>query len=141
MRVAAELTERLFEQLRTCSGGAAECVAYLTVAQAEPDLIDDVVHAVHESSDDHYVVDAAWLNRLFIELVDGHRSIVAQVHTHPGDWVEHSWIDDAYPIVPMPGLLSVVVPRHAIDPDPATFGVHRLQPDGTWIDAIGAISW
>ena len=59
----------------------------------------------------------------------------------PGDWVGHSWIDDAFPIVPMPGLLSVVVPDHAVDADPAAFGIYCLEVNGSWVDAAGAISW
>ena len=137
----AGLTERLLDQLRTCADGRAECVAYLTVDQAVRDLVVEVVHAAHVGGQGHYDVDSGWLNRLFVDLVDRRRSIVAQVHTHPGDWVGHSWIDDAFPIVPMPGLLSVVVPDHAVDADPAAFGIYCLEVNGSWVDAAGAISW
>jgi hypothetical protein len=40
-------------------------------------------------------------------------SLVAQVHSHPGDWVDHSDGDDAGALVRFEGFWSLVVPRFA----------------------------
>ena len=40
-------------------------------------------------------------------------SLIAQVHSHPGDWVDHSDGDDAGALVRFPGFWSLVVPRFA----------------------------
>ncbi|MDA9504962.1 hypothetical protein XI09_09675 [Bradyrhizobium sp. CCBAU 11386] len=52
---------------------------------------------------------------------------LAQVHSHPGDWVEHSRYDDARAI--SRGVLSVVFPRygHWTGPWPHRAGIHEFQ--------------
>lgn len=40
-------------------------------------------------------------------------SLVAQVHSHPGDWVGHSDGDDAGALVRFQGFWSLVVPQYA----------------------------
>jgi hypothetical protein len=50
-------------------------------------------------------------------------AIVAQVHSHPRGWAEHSAGDDERALKPYPGSLSVVVPHYARGAaDPADWG-------------------
>jgi hypothetical protein len=52
--------------------------------------------------------------------------LIGQVHSHPFEWVSHSWVDDRETFAQFPGALSVVVPffgRRGMDL--ATCGVHR----------------
>lgn len=50
---------------------------------------------------------------------------LAQVHTHPGEWVGHSPKDSASAYSQMPGAISIVVPRHgAARPRLCESGVH-----------------
>ena len=67
--------------------------------------------------------------RVVKELVD-HRFVhLAQVHSHPGAWVDHSDGDDEWAAFKHHGLLSLVVPnycRRGMLPL-AKCGVHRYQ--------------
>ena len=54
---------------------------------------------------------------------------LAQVHSHPGDGIEHSRYDDQRAL--SRGILSIVFPRygHWTDPWPQAVGVHEFQDD------------
>jgi hypothetical protein len=60
--------------------------------------------------------------------------LLAQVHTHPGEYSMHSVGDDTMVFMPFEGMLSIVVPYYAhfglrpID----SLGVHQFQ-DGHWV--------
>lgn len=70
---------------------------------------------------------------LFTQLRDKKLSIIADVHTHPADWVELSWIDRAHPIEYRPGLTAIVLPHYATSsPNLETIGVHVYLGDGQW---------
>jgi hypothetical protein len=57
---------------------------------------------------------------------------LAQVHTHPSDWVGHSWADDHGPIVSADDFVSVVWPNFARDlPSVDALGVH-IRVEGSW---------
>jgi hypothetical protein len=60
--------------------------------------------------------------------------VLAQVHSHPGPWTEHSEGDDYMVLMPFEGMLSLVVPhyaRHGLLPL-HSLGVHQFQ-DGRWV--------
>lgn len=53
---------------------------------------------------------------------------VAQVHSHPSDWVGHSDWDNAHSFSLRDGALSIVWPRHARElPPMAAWGVHECD--------------
>ena len=54
---------------------------------------------------------------------------IAQVHTHPGSWVDHSFGDDQNAAFKVDGLLSIVVPDYGESGmiPLTTCGVHRYQ--------------
>jgi hypothetical protein len=60
--------------------------------------------------------------------------LLAQVHTHPGEYTMHSPGDDTMVFMPFEGMLSIVAPYYAhfglrpID----SLGVHQFQ-DGRWV--------
>ncbi len=58
---------------------------------------------------------------------------LAQVHSHPGAWVDHSHVDDDEPIACDDGFLSIVWPHFCQGaPPPATeWGIHEIQA-GRW---------
>jgi hypothetical protein len=62
----------------------------------------------------------------------GQRAL-AQIHTHPGAWVDHSSTDDDHTIASNEGFISIVWPRFAAVPltDLTEAGVHRLR-GGKW---------
>lgn len=75
--------------------------------------------------------------------------IVAQVHSHPGDWTDHSEGDDQLVLLPFEGMFSLVVAnygRGGIQPG-GSVGVHQFQTsqwvkvsnDGTTLIVVSAV--
>jgi hypothetical protein len=62
-------------------------------------------------------------------LSDAGLSLLGQVHTHPGDYVDHSFGDDEDAFMPKENLLSLVVPNFGRDGmrPLARCGVHRFE--------------
>lgn len=59
--------------------------------------------------------------------------IVADIHTHPADWVDLSVVDRAHPIEYRLGLLALVLPDFAEGPcELSRAGVHEYLGDGRW---------
>ena len=60
--------------------------------------------------------------------------VLAQLHSHPGAWTEHSVGDDDMVLMPYEGMLSLVAPYyglHSLRPL-HTLGVHQFQ-DSRWV--------
>jgi len=59
--------------------------------------------------------------------------IVADIHTHPSDWVDLSVVDRAHQIEYRVGLLALVLPHFATTPPTLhEVGVHEYAGDGEW---------
>ena len=59
--------------------------------------------------------------------------IVADIHTHPEEWVGLSEVDRLHPIEYRPGLLALVLPDFAHgEPDLSRTGAHEYLGDGVW---------
>lgn len=78
--------------------------------------------------DEHAVLEVA-------QEAHRHRlGVLAQLHSHPGAWTEHSVGDDRMILMPFEEMLSLVAPHyglHALRPL-HTLGVHQFQ-DGRWV--------
>lgn len=119
-------------QLRDHGQGRDECVVYWTASQDQIALADGVVHPEHDATPWHYAPTQNWLNEFFASLVQDRRSVVAQVHTHR-TVAFHSPTDDKYPLVHVPGYLSLVVPNFASrTPGIEELFLKEIAPDGTW---------
>lgn len=65
---------------------------------------------------------------------------VAQLHTHPSDWVSHSSWDDAHAFSLRDGALSIVWPRYARElPSFRSWGVHECRAR-QWIQLGSAVA-
>lgn len=86
-------------------------------------------------------MDSAWLSTFWKELGERREGVRVQVHTHPAG-AFHSPTDDEWPVVHMPGFLSLVVPYFARG-RPSLEGCHlaELQESGRWraVDAATRI--
>jgi hypothetical protein len=102
-----------FDQLRGCGDGRRECVAYWCADTATPDVLTRVVHPDHTAAGGGYEVDDAWVMQFLVALHQTGETVRVQIHTHPRG-AGHSWIDDAYALVPAQGFLSLVVPDFAL---------------------------
>lgn len=99
---------------------------------AGPSSVDAFHHPPHSATPGHYELDPAWVHVFWVELGQSRRSIRAQVHTHLGP-AFHSLTDDSYPIVHMPGFLSLVVPFGAmVEPDEAMLWLAEIDERGRW---------
>jgi hypothetical protein len=132
LRLASSVWPATLAHLQKCGGGRRECVAFWLAPQASPDEVDVVVHPDHTATAAHYAPGRAWLDAFWPRLVREGRSVRAQVHTHGGRaW--HSKTDDDYPLIHMPGFLSLVVPSFA--KRPITEGdlfLAEIGQDGHW---------
>lgn len=78
------------------------------------------------------------VSRLFEELrTDGHQ-VIADVHTHPEDWVGLSYVDMAHPIEFRIGLICLVLPWYGAGvPSLQGTGIHVYLGGGRWADESG----
>jgi proteasome lid subunit RPN8/RPN11 len=125
--------------LRCCGAGERECVAYW-VGDWEGTRVKRAVHPRHTAWWSGYEVEGAWLHAFFGELAGQHERVVAQVHTHPGDWVAMSDTDDRHVLLPSADFISVVIPRFGSG-DGETWGIWSLGRDGEWHDAHEELVW
>lgn len=81
-----------------------------------------------------FVVDSPDLHELNRWLYERGMTLIAQLHSHPGD-AYHSATDDAFPIATAVGSLSLVVPDFARDPfSLERCAVYRQAGDGSWTE-------
>jgi hypothetical protein len=78
----------------------------------------------------NYSVSAAALAEIVHRLPDDWKPL-AQIHSHPGEWVEHSRYDDQ--VMSSRRALSLVFPFYGrvLQPFPGGIGIHEWQ-DGHW---------
>jgi len=112
IRIPETVLSDTFGRLRNCGGGRRECQALWLAERDKPDQISRVIHPSHSASAVGFEVDPDWLTGLWRELAYTKQMIRAQIHTHPGA-AYHSATDDAFPMLSVPGFLSLVIPRFA----------------------------
>jgi proteasome lid subunit RPN8/RPN11 len=82
----------------------------------------------------HVHCDERQIEEVVAAAHDRELGVLAQVHSHPGPFTEHSRGDDEMVLMPFDGMLSIVVPhyaRHGLRPL-ESLGVHQYQ-DGRWV--------
>lgn len=80
-----------------------------------------------------YSVDGEELHKIDIWLYNNKQSLIAQIHSHPGE-AYHSETDDAYPIIAVAGGISIVVPDFAIGPiEIRQWAAYRLHAYRKWV--------
>lgn len=123
-----------FDQLRSCGAGRRECVVYWCADLDERDVLTRVVHPVHTAVGGGYEVDDAWVMEFFKTLHRDRETVRVQIHSHPRG-AGHSWIDDAYALVPAEGFLSLVIPDFG--QGPVTFDrthLVEMTASGAWAE-------
>jgi len=138
--LSSRVVTATLDTLRSCGAGSRECLLYWTAGDDRGDVAR-VVHPIHDSTWSSCEVDGAWATRFFLDLPDRAERTVAQVHTHPGPFVEHSATDDAHVLVPSTGFVSIVVPYFGLRDDHDGWGIWQLGSDGSWAAAPEVITW
>jgi len=73
------------------------------------------------------------IDKLFSTLREKGLSIIADIHTHPENWVGLSWIDMEHPLEYRVGFLMIVLPYYAsTEIQLKDIGVHEYQGNGKW---------
>lgn len=129
--VAPTIWTQTVAHFRRCGAGRRECVTYWTGPAGDPTVVDEAVHPVHRSSAGSYELDDSWLHQFWVALRRKQRSVRAQIHTHAYE-AFHSRTDDLWPIVHVPGFVSVVVPNFAIEFSLDDVYVTRIDERGAW---------
>jgi molybdopterin/thiamine biosynthesis adenylyltransferase len=79
-------------------------------------------------------VEPSEVARIYLKLYEAREHLLAQLHSHPSA-AFHSSVDDYYPVVHKPGLLSIVVPEYGLI-DPRSFltrsAVYEYQAQRVW---------
>lgn len=125
-RLPRTLMAESFGHLRACGRLAQECQVLWVSSWAEPGAISAVIHTNHRSHASGFDVETGWLAWLWNELASRHLGIRVQVHTHPGR-AFHSPTDDRWPIIHLPGFLSLVIPN---------FGMQNWALQGAYLAEI-----
>jgi hypothetical protein len=131
-RLPRALVASTFDKVRECGAGHRECQVLWIGPWDEPMTIGEAVHPQHRSHSSGFDVEGDWLNAFWLEPAAKKAGVRAQVHTHPGR-AFHSATDDKFPIIHVPGFLSLVIPDFGIGP--VTFdGVYlaELTEVGDW---------
>jgi proteasome lid subunit RPN8/RPN11 len=82
----------------------------------------------------HYQCMRPTTDAMFEILRERGAQIVADIHTHPGRWVDLSWIDKRNPLEYRRGLIAIVIPEFAKGtPRRTGIGVHEYLGDGEWL--------
>lgn len=70
---------------------------------------------------------------LFKILMTNHHMIVADIHTHPGRWVDLSPTDAEHPVEFRRGLPAMIIPNFAMNPPTLDgLGLHEYMGEGDW---------
>jgi hypothetical protein len=131
-RLNSGLLEDTFKHFRACGCGHRECQVLWLSSWDSAENITRVVHPRHKAHLGGFVLDDQWLSDFWLELGNANMGIRVQVHTHPAE-AFHSPTDDEFPIIHMPGFLSLVIPNFGLGP--VGFGeafLTEIQPDGRW---------
>lgn len=80
----------------------------------------------------YVTVGPAELHRINVWLYEHQMTLIAQLHSHPGE-AYHSDTDDAFPIATTLGAFSLVIPYYARGPfSLSNCAVYRLMPRKGW---------
>jgi proteasome lid subunit RPN8/RPN11 len=72
---------------------------------------------------------------------EGELTVVADVHTHPSDWIQQSFIDRTNPMIALPGHIALIVPNFARDVvSISDIGVYEYEGGHLWKELSASIS-
>jgi len=126
---AISAAERLLPTYRGPDGGHEGIVFLLGRELPNVTLLTSALAPRADHSPGRVVCDAEAISAAQSAARKHGLGLLAQVHSHPGDWTEHSEGDDDLVLMPFEGMLSLVVPRYArFGMRPlSNLGVHQYQ--------------
>jgi len=145
IRLDGDLWNNLLVELSARGAGTRESAAFLLVPKGDTAVPTEVVTEIVYLDD----LDATCLTGGITFSAEGQSKllalcrvrglkVVADVHTHPGPWVEQSRIDAAHPMVAVTGHVALIVPNYGQhQPGLEDVGVHIYIGDGRWDSTFG----
>lgn len=115
LRISSALLRDTLDRMRQCGAGRCECQTLWVGPWSDPERVTRLVHPAHSASPVGFQLDTDWLTGFWAELAQRDEGVRCQIHTHPGS-AYHSATDDAFPMLSVPGFLSLVIPRFAQGP-------------------------
>jgi hypothetical protein len=136
--VAQQLWIETWYGLRTRGKGRSETAC---IWAGKRSTSGDIVHSVTFLDDlpgvhagaRYHQVSRVTIEALFKLLRERNEMIVADIHTHPSDWVDLSPTDSEHPIEFRRGLPAMIIPNFAMfEPTLEGLGLHEYIGDGAW---------
>lgn len=114
-RLSRAILAWTFDKFRECGSGLHECQVLWIGLWEQPFTVSEPVHPCHRSHSHGFEIEGEWLNTFWLDLAAKRAGVRVQVHTHPGE-AFHSATDDAFPMIHLPGFLSLVIPNFGLGP-------------------------
>jgi hypothetical protein len=126
---AIYLTEKVLSEYGNLSPSNEGLVYWAGIKRNNEVSIDLVIAPKTESASRRVVTTPESNVRVVQTLSNSNMIHLGQVHSHPGNWVDHSDGDDKYAAFKINGLLSIVVPDYcSIGMLPLSIcGIHRFD--------------
>jgi hypothetical protein len=137
LQVPSSIVDSSLELLREAGKVRSERVVFwLGKRRADaPCLVDDLYLPTQEAAKDYFHIPAASMTQLMGVLARQRVTLLAQIHSHPGE-AFHSEADDRWAVVRHRGALSIVVPEFASRVTALNFSqfaaVFRLSAANEW---------
>ena len=139
IRLPLLLWKQTLIQLRRRGAGRRESGAFLLGGQqADAARVkrfvcyDDLDPEAYQSG--AIAFHAAGYAALWAHCKSNNLQVLADVHTHPGKYVQQSWIDQKNPLIPVTGHTAMIVPNYGRTPwwSLKTVGVYEYLGDFKW---------
>lgn len=144
IRISRRRLDGLLHELALRGEGRRESGAFLLGrATSRPDSANEVVAVAFyddldpESLTGGITFNAVGYSALGVICREHQLRVIADIHTHPGSWVEQSDTDASHPMTALPGHVAFIAPNFARSPiRPEQLGAHRF--DGSrWTSHFG----
>jgi proteasome lid subunit RPN8/RPN11 len=140
LSMSRRLWRQLIGDLRARGAGRRESGAFLL---ATPDSRRVAAHICYDDLDPSaldtgiIVFHGAGYARLWQICEERQLRVVADVHTHPGDWTGQSYADATHPMVGTPGHIALIVPNFAKGNSFSLggVGIYRYRGNHQWQDS------
>ena len=134
------LVDKTLLHLREAGITGCECVVLWLGSHNDDSVwIKEVYRPLQTAKVDMFYISPEGMDALHAKLRKHRYTVVAQVHSHPGQ-AFHSKADDLWAIGCHEGALSIVVPDFAIETTTETFlddaKVYRFSADAQWIEVL-----
>lgn len=135
LKIPVLLWRRLYSELRKRSKGRRESGAFLVGTGSRIRnfvCYDDVDPSALETG--IVKINGAALVGLWEYCALHQIKVLADVHTHPGEWTEQSYSDQSNPIISQPGHVAIILPSFASRKWPSLTGagIYEYRGDHRW---------